>query len=231
MPQLDMISVHVPKCAGTSFFLALAAAYGRDAILRDYGDRPLDPAAPMNLDPEGWLAACDARGADGLAGMRVVHGHFHPHKYRTLPARLRITFLRDPVERLISHYAFWRHMPASGHALHAYVLEQNLTLDAFARLPFMRRFFTGVFFRDVDLDGFDFVGFQDRARADVERLSKLAGVPLALPSSNANPEPSYRQMVDELRAEDGRLDRLRDLLADDIAFYEKARARADRAAS
>lgn len=224
MAQVELISVHVPKCAGTSLYRAIETAYGAGSICRDYDDRPLDPAAPMNLDPDGWLARSEARAAEGLRGFRVVHGHFHMHKYRGVKARLRIAFLRDPLERLVSHYAFWRNRPAAGHALHEYVLAQDLTLDQFARLPFIRRCFTAVFFRGVDLGELDFIGFHDRAAADMERLSALAGVRLALPMTNPNPDPGYRQMVETLRADGARLGRMRDLLADDIAFYEKARA-------
>jgi hypothetical protein len=224
MTQLEMISVHVPKCAGTSFFRAIEAAYGAGSIRRDYDDRPLDPAAPMNLDPDGWLARSAEAAPGALRGFRVVHGHFHMHKYRGVKARLRVTFLRDPVERLVSHYAFWRNRPGAGHALHEYVLAQNLTLDAFARLPFLRTCFSEVFFRGVDLGELDFIGFHDRAGADMERLSALAGVRLVLPVTNPNPDPGYRQMVEALHADTARLGRLRDLLADDIAFYEKARA-------
>lgn len=222
MAQLDMLSVHVPKCAGTSFFKALETAYGAKAIHTDYADQPLNPAAPMNLDPDGVFERWQRHDWRELKGARVVHGHYHIHKYRNVPARLRITFLRDPLDRLVSHYFFWKRMPAHNHALHSYMLEHKLSLDAFARLPFMRRFYTGVFFRGVDLAEFDFVGFHEQARADVERLGALAGLKLSLPVSNTNPDASYGQEVAELKADAARMARIRDLLCEDTAFYEKA---------
>lgn len=223
MSPLDMLSVHVPKCAGTAFFKALESAYGRRALLVDYDDFPLDPAAPMNLDPEGCFSRWHNCEWPQLRRYRVIHGHYHIHKYSRVSARLRITFLRDPLDRLVSHYFFWKNTQPRGHSLHAYTLEQKLSLEEFARLPNVRRCYTGVFFRGVDIGEFDFVGFYEQAGSDVARLSKLAGIDLDLPVVNANPQSGYGRAVAELRADPARLARIRNLLADDIAFYEEAK--------
>ena len=52
---IEVISVHVPKCAGVSLRHVFESAYGDDAVLLDYGDRPADPTSPMNLDPREFL--------------------------------------------------------------------------------------------------------------------------------------------------------------------------------
>jgi hypothetical protein len=55
MLRVDLISVHVPKCAGTSLLAALERGLGSDAVYRDYRDGPGNPASPMNLDPDGFF--------------------------------------------------------------------------------------------------------------------------------------------------------------------------------
>lgn len=143
--MVELISVHVPKCAGTSFLESLTEAYGPDRVLRDYGDRPIDPTSPMNLDPEGFFSQARRSAAERLAPYSVVHGHFNLRKYDGVRA-LRATFLREPIDRLISHYYYWQNTPPNGHTLHQYVLTQALSLIEFARLPMIRSFYAGVFF-------------------------------------------------------------------------------------
>jgi hypothetical protein len=132
--------VHVPKCAGISLRHAFENAFGSDRLYQDYDDRPIDPASPINLDPEGFYERMAKRGNDFLAGKKVIHGHFNIRKYANLSARQRVTFFREPVDRTISHYFFWRETARHGHQLHDYVLDNRLTLEEFARLPMIRGF-------------------------------------------------------------------------------------------
>jgi hypothetical protein len=103
-----LVSVHLPKTAGTSFRAALQAHYG-NKLLEDYA------MLPMQV-PRGrreWQSLRDAYNArDQITpSTRAIHGHFLPVKYR-LALRQRqtryITWLRDPVDRLVSHYHYWR---------------------------------------------------------------------------------------------------------------------------
>ena len=52
MNELDrpLISVHFPKASGSSFRVALEAAFGQPAVLGSYDCDPLDPANPMWID-------------------------------------------------------------------------------------------------------------------------------------------------------------------------------------
>jgi hypothetical protein len=221
--MLELISVHVPKCAGTAFFTALERTYGADAIYHDFLDRPTDPASHFNMDPDGYFERSPQAVAPHLENKRVVHGHFHVHKYRhiTHPC-LRITFLRHPVERLISHYFYWLKLPRFGHNLHDYFLDQRLTLPQFARLPLIRRIYCDVFFRDVDLKIFDFIGAAERSDADLERLSRLLGRNLKPDPANVNSEPAYHDARQQILNDRSLIGQLTDLLSDDIELYWRA---------
>jgi len=219
MSGLELISVHMPKCAGTSFRQSLIAAYSEPAVRFDYSDAPLNPSSPMNLDPEGFFA--EAANWQPPDGIKAIHGHFHIHKYNHIKAScLRATFLRHPVDRLISHYFYWLNTPKHNHRLHDYVLDKGLTLTQFARLPMLRYSFTGGFFKDVDMGIFDFIGLHERYQTDIDRLAVLLGRPLPSASNNLNPQPDYDQKKRALVTDPAIMAELTHILAKDIGFYE-----------
>jgi hypothetical protein len=51
-----IISVHVPKTAGTSFAVWLESVFGSGQLVRDYADRPIGPKSEMNVDPTEFLS-------------------------------------------------------------------------------------------------------------------------------------------------------------------------------
>lgn len=208
--MLELISVHVSKCAGSSFLNALRNAYGPENVFEDYADRPGDPASSMNLDPDGFFAAQPAL----PDATRVVHGHFHVDKYRRLPDSIpRIAFLRHPVERTLSHYHYWMQLPSVGHRLHDYVLSRQPDLLAFARMPLIRRFYLGVMFRDAWMERFHFIGRFESIQHDVAELGCLLGRDLELGTENTGAPRD--ELAVATRTE------LKEILSEDIAFYRR----------
>jgi hypothetical protein len=212
-----LVSVHVPKCAGTSLRLWFHQAYGEERVLADYGDRPIDPSSPMNLDPDGFLAAQRQRAAP--AGFRMVHGHVWARKYEHLDAAF-VTFLRDPIERALSHYFFWRTLPRGGNRLHDYVLDNALDWRAFVRLPMIRNLYRGAFFRDADMARFAFVGDAGRMPDEMARLGRLLGHDHPIGHVNAT-AGGYTEDVGAILACRADRELLRDVFADEIAFFER----------
>ena len=103
-----LISVHLPKTAGTSFERSLRQHFGTQ-LERRYADKPLHHH-PLRRN----LRAA----REGLCGRHkqeaspaCVHGHFLPLSYRHLARRADVrfvTWLREPIDRLLSHYHYWR---------------------------------------------------------------------------------------------------------------------------
>jgi Sulfotransferase family len=215
-----IVSVHVPKTAGMSFAVWLESVFGSGQIVRDNADRPIDPKSEMNVDPAGFLSRHGA--ARQLPkGALVVHGHFWAKKYERTENAVRVTFLRDPIERTISHYYFWLNTPGDGHGLHQRVLDGGMGMLDFARLPQMRGCYRDYFFRDVNMADFDFIGDMSFFHDELGRLEALLGVRGVRATVGRNPAPDYASMR-EVALTTGRVrDELAEILTDEVAFYRQ----------
>lgn len=205
-----IISVHLPKSGGTSIRRCLESQFGARALF-DYGRGPLGPHAHVR-EP-------------GLpAGVELVHGHFRPARYDAVGEAFRMTFLREPTDLLLSFYFFWRELPFEGQALHRKFLDERPDIETFAAWAPIRRLSSDTFFGDYDMDRFDFIGFHETRAEDMARVNALADLRLnaALHDNRTENDREERQAV---RADKALMGRLRDLLADDVRFYEGLRTR------
>ena len=93
--------VHIPKTAGGTATTMLARAYSRSAV-RDAGNYLRSPETTLRKaggPPGGWEEW--HRGGGRVAAGHVPYGIFSER----LPADCRyMTFLREPVDRVLSHY-------------------------------------------------------------------------------------------------------------------------------
>lgn len=216
-----LISLHLPKTAGTSFGAALDRRFGQ-GLRHDYGDLPLNtPAAVRNA---AALRAGLALDDDGLAGVACVHGHFLPVKYllpgQRLGARF-VTWMRHPVDRLLSHHAFWRRTPPASpaHALHWRMQAEDWSLEAFCLAPELRDVYAQ-FLWAFPLAYFDFIGITEHFEEDFTFFSQryLAGATLP-PRLNASDPDQGRVRLDPALRQ-----RIEAFHARDLALYAKALA-------
>lgn len=224
-PRLKLMFVHVPKTAGTTIRGAILRHFRPDRVFEDYAEGPGNPVSDLSIDPDGYCERYRASGYPFLRGKQAVVGHFWIRKYDRVAAEVRATILRDPVQRCLSHFHYWRATPPTAHPVKRYLLEHELGLLDFARLPLIRRFYCDRYFKDVDMGGFDHVFDQAHLQRDWESIMARLGL---------NPTPAY-QHLNETRShmagyvEDTQrfmdapknVAALRDLLADDIRFFER----------
>jgi hypothetical protein len=99
-----IIFLHVPKSAGVSLHMVMNRQYPRSTI---YGTDPHHQKASLE---EFKRLPVERR-----QSIRVLRGHigFGVHRYLPQPSTY-ITLLRDPVDRVISHYYYIRQVLASG---------------------------------------------------------------------------------------------------------------------
>jgi hypothetical protein len=207
-PPEKVVVVHFPKAGGASLLTQLMTLLPGEVEL-DYDHDPL-------IDPGSGEAPFPA-------GKRIVHGHFRPQRYAGARAFMA-TFLRDPVENLLSIYFFWRGLVYQGNPVHARFLSEKPDIFAFARYPEFEVLMSETYFGGFDMKRFDFIGFHERRRSDVARLGRELGLTLSGDvHENSTARSDERQQLGQNPAAIGRL---RGLLDKDVRFYEKLRAAA-----
>ncbi|WP_444936605.1 sulfotransferase family 2 domain-containing protein [Microbulbifer sp. JMSA004] len=97
--------LHIPKTAGTSFRKGANTYFGESRVCQDYGKfSPL--TSPLikkwgSGEVDGWSFYQDFN----KEGYQFFTGHFHASKYIDIfDVGQMITFLRDPVDRIVSEY-------------------------------------------------------------------------------------------------------------------------------
>lgn len=126
-----LISVHIPKTAGTTFGTLLSRRYG-SGLLKDYADRPLSHPGAVRL---AHAAARIPWAPRRLRGYQAVHGHFLPLKYLAAHGDV-VVWLRDPVQRMISrHEHYLRDVDAGRPLQNVRGLRPGLDLAAFVEIP------------------------------------------------------------------------------------------------
>ncbi len=225
--DVELISLHLPKTAGSSFGEVLTRVYGKEKILFDYEDRPLDPTAQVNSDFSRWMKEKDAFIRDIPPSTRVIHGHFPIAKYAgSFASAKKIIWLREPVSRLVSHYFYWKKSPHQNHALHKAFLEKNMGLLEFAEIPIMRNILSRIFLREADISQFYFVGIQEFFEDDLSQLAAMLKWPLhSAPELNRNRESRYG----DFHLDGPLLEQLTRLNLQDVEIYQTAlKLRAER---
>lgn len=190
-------------------------------MLRDYDDVPLN-TSPRIRKLRALLHNFRAL-SRRYAVVDCIHGHFLPLKYRAMQRVRRaqlITWMRDPVERLGSHYSFWQRSydPATSHALHRRVVEERWSFERFVSSPEMRDTHAQLFWR-VPLSEFAFIGITEYYAEDFAFFARtFLGMSLPPQRLLINAEQGERVYVADpgLRAEIEQIHRV------DMALYREA---------
>jgi hypothetical protein len=199
-----LISVHIPKCGGTSFRAVLAGIFGQGLWL-NYGNMFCQPEVRPDRIPRDT---------------RCVHGHFLADTFDELVPRPRlVTWLRHPVERVVSNYYHFLRTPDPRDACCRDLYEKNLSLEAFAELDWMRNEATR-YMAGKAVDEFAFVGIVERFAESLELFGATFGlpVPAEAPRINVNHERVTATYPLSTRTYEHILKlNLRDLIAYDLA--------------
>jgi len=165
----------MPKTAGLSFRASLEEYFG-DRFRHDYQDYPL-ASSPEDRREQASLWGQGVQ-AEEFNGVDCVHGHFLPLKYLRLADSLPccfVTWLREPVARLVSHYHYWRQAydPASGStsALHRRVIEERWTLEQFCLAPELRNVYSE-FLWGMPFERLNFIGITEFYAEDLRYFSQ-----------------------------------------------------------
>ena len=107
---------HMPKCGGSTLNKYLEAHYPENKIFSSYGKNPKESIKVFKelTEKERY-------------NYSLIKGHYaNELKDYVNPDTLKITILRDPVERIISHYYFVKSY--TGHYLHNKIIQKKISL-------------------------------------------------------------------------------------------------------
>jgi hypothetical protein len=204
-----LVSVHVPKCAGTSFKAVLQGIYGRRLML-NYGVffKREDVRAEMIPDDT-----------------ECIHGHFEADALLDLyPDATLITWVRHPVERLVSNYHFFLRNPDQHDFCSRTLSEKSLTLREFADLEAMQNEATR-HFAGKQVEDFRFVGISERFAESLCHFGDVIKTDILSPVPFDNVNPDRKSMRYRISTADYHYVLERNLK--DLAFYDEAQARLD----
>jgi hypothetical protein len=206
MNPARVVSVHFPKAAGSSLHFQLSKLLG-DKVALDYTHDPLTSAGKET--------------AEFPSGKRFVHGHFRAQTIR-IHRRILDDFLASPGRQSNLDLFFLESFTGTGPRA-SRAISPRPTLDPEVcdvsrhKLSLMAE----TYFGNFDMSRFDFIGFYENRDADVPRLAKVLGLPLEAGLHENRTAETVERL--ELEADISIRRQLNDLLAADVAFYERLR--------
>ena len=160
------ISVHVPKAAGTSFLNLLKKTYGGN-VKTDYLDIMNLNAVILHNVPTSF------KYPPKIHKRMIISGHFKASKYLHLK-RPFVTWVRNPVDRAISHYYYWKKLWLKPKKRNwdeklSKLFESGMDLVQFSEI-FSNQM---SYFLDVDLKRFVFIGVAEYYNESIKWLGKI----------------------------------------------------------
>ena len=228
-----LISVHLPKTAGTSFERSLRRHFGAQ-LERRYADKPLHHH-PLRRNLRAAREGLCGRHRQETASPACVHGHFLPLSYRHLARRADVrfvTWLREPIDRLLSHYHYWRRAADSDardtlqdqmqDKLQRRMREENWSFEQFAQRRELRNVYRA-FLWGFPVERFDFIGITEHYASDLREFGQRFLDRDLLPAEeNRNPAHRAGAAGEGYSIDRGLRERLERIHARDLSLYRFA---------
>lgn len=211
--NLELLSLHIPKTAGTSFRNILKSVYGADAVVRL--DINKDGVTRLNEELYEAPAIPDAK---------VLHGHyFYENIYKRFDIQEDvkiITWLRDPVKRVISNYYYLE------SRLVEILNEEQKNLNILSKMQRslieyarddINRNRQSTFLKGIRPEEFDFIGIQENFEDDLIEIAKALNWTSVPPAIYQNKTPTTRSEIPKEILEE-----IKFLNSEDMDLYAEA---------
>jgi hypothetical protein len=170
--MLELISIHIPKTAGTTFHAILRQVYGQEVVSPAYRRRDITPHL------------VDGKFSQGLPyGLQVLHGHFYFKELQGLQHQTGakvICWVRDPIQRVISNYRFFiAGLDNPDRNPRQYELNKHRkgeSLLTYAERSENRNRMSD-FIEGINLEDIFFCGVMEQFEQEVHRLGQMLGWP------------------------------------------------------
>ncbi|MEJ1974432.1 MAG: sulfotransferase family 2 domain-containing protein [Lacunisphaera sp.] len=196
-----ILSVHIPKTAGVSVRNILKEHYGPGFILHYW------------QITDAW-----GRVIDKVPAEATCVGHYQADLLaHVFPAATLMTWVRDPVERVVSSYYHRLRDPDWQHPVCVELHQNRLSLADYSALPLVQNEMTR-FFGSKKPEDFAFIGVVEDFEESLAAMKRFLGIPEArLRRDNVNPgkQTEYYAFDPRVRREIERNN------ASDLTLYEK----------
>ena len=216
MPSL--ISAHIEKTGGTSLYRAYKEIYGPEKVFLYFPQSDtVAPAIADRLSGSTTIIdvlksavsktflyphlypqvikirklISDNHSAEQLPpGFGVVHGHFQTNRFDHLVGEgaVRSIVLRNPLERMISHYERWKRTRGQDLSRLFVQYNKNMSFEQFSLLPRMQNYQAG-FLAGKDLKEFYIVGVTERLDEFGTNLQKVLAFSKRINIAHLNQSP------------------------------------------
>lgn len=196
-----IISVHIPKTAGVAFRSFLEKLI---PIERIHASRHVVESVVEGI-PIGKDVAPSYRISTNV---KAVHGHFRATAFDDIPGEFqKVVWMRHPVERVISHYYFWRNKWKAdyGSAYRERVATGRSNLEEFS---WKTRNLISIFLNGVRPEDFSFIGIVENFDVSLKAFCKEFNLPyskadiLNATAKKENPSVDLRKKIAEHNQED-----------------------------
>jgi len=203
--DISLISIHIPKTAGTTLLNYINNQYSPRSVLTCYGD---------------WR---DVQQVNN--NIQAMHGHiFADTSWVKNHSAKKITWLREPMMRLISQYYYWK-TTADPQATSSLVREvlNGLPFEEYIDHNICKNFYTNHWFKGVDMEMFDFIGIVEKFHTDIHRMKEiLKWNPIKiLKKRNQNIHKNYSDTVNRLLQNKKLVDKIKKNNEHDCKLYYK----------
>lgn len=215
-PDLEIISLHIPKTGGASFVNFMKEVFGGENVIRfrklNYRIENSDWTLVEKNDRERDLKTEAGR-------HKVLHGHFQYNEIEDIHKNSNakvITWVRDPVERVVSRY-FYLQRTIRDEPNHFQKEKKDMGLLEFAELPSQRNVMSR-YVDGISIENLFFIGVLEYHDQSIEEFKQLfnitAKVLPAWDNKNLEYKSQYSVSDDEKRS-------VMELNSHDVELYNK----------
>lgn len=219
-----IISVHMPKSGGSSFLHLLKTKYPKSIRIDNGHPIHYSPAERhQRAELNNLRNSVYAKLTSGFDYLGCIHGHFMPYQYEvfyTSGNHLFVTWLRDPITRIESHYHFWKQHfnELAPLPLLKKFIREDWSLEKFAFREEIRDIYS-IYLWKFPIERFDFIGVTEFFAEDIDFFAKeyLNIFQFEVPEKNVN-----RKKGNEKISDPGLIRELKEFHAKDYQLYQYA---------